>query len=151
MRSKCRSSSASCFQMENKTRRLTAACNCLSRRIKSACCHAHSLAYRWMKANVRKGKFSQAEVTRLLITLPKCVADVAEFAYETGARAGEILKMRWDYLQGEAIEVPAMDTKNRKARSIVVTDRVSEIIVRRRKARVFGCDLVFHNEGHAIE
>ncbi len=101
-------------------------------------------------ANVRKGKFSQAEVTRLLIALPKYLADVAEFAYETGARAGEILKLRWGYVQGDAIEVPATDTKNRKPRSIVITDDLSAIIARRRKARVPGCDLIFHNEGHAI-
>jgi len=102
-------------------------------------------------ANVRKGKFSQPEVARLLITLPKYLADVAEFAYETGARAGEILKMRWNYVKGDAIEVPALDTKNRKARSIVITDTVLEIIARRRKARVPSCDLVFHHEGNAIK
>jgi integrase len=67
--------------------------------------------------NVRKGKFSQAEVTRLLIALPKYLADTAEFVYETGARAGEILKLHWSYLQGDAIEVPAMDTKSRKSRT----------------------------------
>lgn len=100
--------------------------------------------------NVRKGKFSQAEVAQLLLTLPKYLADVAEFAYETGARAGEILKLRWSYVQVDAIEVPATDTKNRKARSIVITDTASEIIARRRKARVPDCDLVFHNEGNAI-
>jgi YD repeat-containing protein len=71
-------------------------------------------------ANVRKGKFTQVEVTRLLITLPKYLVDMAEFAYETGARAGEILKLRWTYVRGDAIEVPATDTKNRKPRSIVI-------------------------------
>jgi hypothetical protein len=39
-----------------------------------------------------------------------------------------------DDVQGDAIEVPAMDTKIRKARSIVVTDTLSDIIARRRKA-----------------
>ena len=54
-------------------------------------------------------------------------------------------------MQSDAIEVPARDTKSRKARSIVITDTVLQIIARRRKARVPGCDLVFHNEGHAIK
>jgi integrase len=45
---------------------------------------------------------------------------MAEFAYETGARAGEILKLRWTYVRGDAIEVPATETKNRKPRSIVI-------------------------------
>ncbi len=101
--------------------------------------------------NVRKGKFAQAEVTRLLIALPKYLADVAEFAYETGARVGEILKLRWSYVRGDAIEVPAGDTKNRKPRSIALTDAISEIIARRRKARVKECDLIFHNEGRTIK
>lgn len=100
--------------------------------------------------NVRKGKFAQAEVMRLLIALPKYLADVAEFAYETGARAGEILKLRWSYLRADAIEVPASDTKSRKSRSIAITDRLAEIIARRRKAHVQGCDLIFHNDGHSI-
>jgi integrase len=101
--------------------------------------------------NVRKGKFSQAEVARLIVALPPYIADVAEFAYETGARSGETLKLRWNYVQGDAIEVPASDTKNRKPRSIVVTETVSEIISRRRKARVPDCDLIFHNKGDAIK
>jgi integrase len=94
--------------------------------------------------NVRKGKFTPAEVKELLIALPEYLADVSEFAYETGARAGEVLKLRWSYVQGDAIEVPAIDTKNRKPRSIVITDKVSEIIIRRVKARLLSCDLIFH-------
>jgi len=101
--------------------------------------------------NVRKGKFTRAEVKELLIALPKYLADVAEFAYETGARAGEILKLRWNYVQGDAIVVPATDTKNRRPHSIVITNEVSEIIVRRLKARLPSCDLIFHKEGHAIK
>ena len=100
--------------------------------------------------NVRTGKFTQAQVTQLLVTLPKYLADVAEFAYETGARVGEILKLRWEYVHGDAIEVPAEDTKNRKRRSIVITEELSEIIARRLEARVPNCDLIFHNEGSAI-
>lgn len=107
--------------------------------------------------NVRKGKFTQAEVERLKVSLPGYLADVAEFAYITGARVGEILKLRWSYLkdrqEGDAIEVPASDTKNRKPRSIALDSEdedMMDLIARRRKARVPGCDLIFHNAGHPI-
>jgi integrase len=100
--------------------------------------------------NVRTGKFSPEEVARLLVLLPQYLADVAEFAYETGARAGEILKLRWAYVRGGAIVVPAADTKNRKPRIIEITKKVSEVISRRWRACVPSCELIFHNEGHAI-
>ena len=113
-------------------------------------CSFSGLALLDESANVRKGKFTQLEATRLFAVLPNYLSDVAAFAYETGARAGEILKLRWSYVRGDAIEVPAIDTKNRKARSIAITDSISEIIVRRRKARVDGCEFIFHNGGHPI-
>jgi integrase len=100
--------------------------------------------------NVRKGKFTPAEVIQLTANLPKYLADVAQFAYETGARRSEILKLKWNYVQGDLIAVPGTDTKNRKARSIVITPELEEIIARRRKARVAKCDLIFHHDGHPI-
>jgi len=99
--------------------------------------------------NIRRGRFTPEEVARLLMFLPQYLADVAEFAYETGARIGEILKLRWAYVRGGAIAVPAGDAKNRKPRIIEITKKVSEVISRRRRACVPSCDLIFHNEGHA--
>jgi len=101
--------------------------------------------------NVRKGKFSNDEAEAIFAGLPSYMAGVARFAYETGARAGEILKLKWSYLGPDAISVPATDTKNRKARSIALTPQLEEIIKVRKKARVPGCDFIFHNEGHAIK
>jgi integrase len=100
--------------------------------------------------NVRKGKFSKTEASLVAGSLPLYLADVARFAYETGARVGEILKLRWGYLDGDAISVPATDTKNRELRSIVLTPELDAIIARRRAARVEGCELIFHHSGHAI-
>jgi hypothetical protein len=101
--------------------------------------------------NVRTGKFTQLEAARLFAVLPGYLSDVAQFAYECGARSGEILKLRWSYVRGDAIEVPATDTKTRKARSIAITETIADIIARRRKARVGTCEFIFHNEGHAIK
>lgn len=78
------------------------------------------------------------------------MANVARFAYETGARAGEILKLRWSYLGRDAISVPAKDTKNRKSRSIALTPELVEIIAQRGAARIAGCDLIFHHDGQPI-
>jgi integrase len=100
--------------------------------------------------NERKGKFSPDEAELIFASLPVYMGDIARFAYETGARAGEILKLKWSYLTAAAINVPAAITKNRTTRTMALTDELLEIIARRRKARVPGCDLIFHNEGRSI-
>ena len=100
--------------------------------------------------NVRKGKFSEREAQRIFFSLPPYMADVARFAYETGVRSGEILKLRWDYLQSGAIRVPAKDAKNRTAHSIALTPELERIIARRGAARADGCELVFHHDGQPI-
>lgn len=100
--------------------------------------------------NVRKGKFTLTEVIRVSASLPSYLGDVARFAYETGARAGEILKLCWSHVSRDSIEVPAALTKRRKDRSIAITPEMAEILERRRAGRVPGCDLIFHNGGHPI-
>lgn len=101
--------------------------------------------------NVRKGKFSKLEMEQVVASLPAYLADVARFAYETGARSGEILKLRWSYLDGDAICVPSSDTKSRKPRSIALTPELEAIIARRQGARVPGCELIFHHGGQSIK
>jgi len=100
--------------------------------------------------NVRKGKFSPAEAEAVFNNLPKHMADVARWAYETGARAGEILKLKWSYVSGDVISIPATDCKNRKPRQIALTPELEVILERRRAAQVAGCPLIFHHDGHAI-
>ena len=105
---------------------------------------------KYAEDNVRKGKFSHAEAEMIFAGLPKYMAGVARFAYETGARAGEILKLKWAYLGQGAISVPASDTKNRSPRSIVLTPQLESIIESQRTMRVDRCELIFHNNGKAI-
>lgn len=100
--------------------------------------------------NVRTGKFTKDEAEAIFAILPKYMSDVAQFAYETGARAGEILKLRWSYLKGDAICVPRTDTKNRKPRQIAITPEIEEIIRRRQLERKSECNLIFHNDGRSI-
>jgi integrase len=102
------------------------------------------------ESNIRKGKFTNDEAKIIFAGLPPYMAIVARFAYETGARAGEILKLRWSYLSSDAIAVPATDTKNRKPRSIALTPELEAIIALRRAARVPSCELIFHHDGRPI-
>jgi integrase len=100
--------------------------------------------------NRRTGKFTPAEAELVATNLPDYLSDFARFAYETGARAGEILKLRWSYLENGGIRVPATDTKNRKPRVIAITPVVQEILDRRQAKRRAECELIFHHDGHAI-
>jgi integrase len=100
--------------------------------------------------NRRKGKFTPTEAELVAASLPPYMSDVAKFAYETGARAGEILQLRWGHLDGDAIRVPGEITKNRDDRCIVLTDELEEILARRKRNTRPGCDLIFHNDGRAI-
>ena len=49
--------------------------------------------------NVRKGKFTNDEAEAIFAGSPDYMAGVARFAYETGARAEEILKLQWSYFR----------------------------------------------------
>lgn len=95
--------------------------------------------------NRRKGKFTEAETELVVSSLPDYMADVARFGYQTGARSGEILELRWTYLDGDGIAVPGAICKNGEPRNIALTDELQEILERRRRAMVPGCDLIFHN------
>jgi len=100
--------------------------------------------------NRRTGKFTPAEAELIASSLPSYMRDVARFAYETGARASEILSLCWTHLDGDAIRVPWELTKNRESRSIAITEELERIIDRRSAAKVPGCDLIFHHEGQPI-
>jgi integrase len=100
--------------------------------------------------NVRKGKFTEREAEAVASSLPACMSDAARFAYEVGSHSGEILQLRWDYLEPEGFRVSFEITKNREQRIIALTPRLDEIITRRLGARVQGCPLVFHHDGKPI-
>jgi integrase len=99
---------------------------------------------------VRQGKFTPEEAEMLFRSLPAYMVDVARFAYEVGARSGEIRQLRWQDLNYDSIHVPAHITKTKKARIISLTPELEEIIERRKKARITDCHLIFHHDGHAI-
>lgn len=100
--------------------------------------------------NIRRGKFTPQEAELVAASLPRYMADVARFGYEVGARAGEILKLKWSYLVEGGIRVPATDTKNRNPRIVAITPGLGEILDRRTADRHKDCDLIFHHDGQAI-
>ena len=55
--------------------------------------------------NRRKGKFTAEEAELVASSLPDYMADVARFAYQTGARSGEILELRWSFLDASRCRV----------------------------------------------
>jgi integrase len=100
--------------------------------------------------NHRKGKFTPADAESVACSLPLYMSDVARFAYQTGARASEILQLRWPYVEDGAIKVPGSITKNRTDRSIALTEELEDILARRRRDMRPGCDLIFHRNGERI-
>jgi integrase len=100
--------------------------------------------------NIRKGKFSPAEAEAVAASLPLYLADVALFAYEVGSRKTELLSLKWNFIDGDVIRVPMLNTKNRQERRIAITPEMEVILARRRAARVEGCDLIFHHDGQPI-
>jgi integrase len=100
--------------------------------------------------NVRKGKFSPQEAEAVAENVPDHLSDVCRFGYVTGCRAGEILGLRWSFLENDAIVVPATLTKNRREHNIALTPELEEIIDRRKARMVADCPYIFHNDGKQI-
>ena len=104
--------------------------------------------------NVRQGFLEPAQFEELLKTLPKHLADAAEFAGLTGWRKGQIAKLEWTHVDrtNRLLVVPGALTKNRKPQTLPLAGRLWEVIerrwlrreVKRRKRPVFLAPLVFH-------
>ena len=80
--------------------------------------------------NVRKGFFTQETFQRLLPHLPAHVRPIALFAYHTGCRRGEILKLQWRHvnLTDGIVRLEPGETKNRDGRTIPLTTELRETL-----------------------
>lgn len=76
--------------------------------------------------NVRRGFFESEQWAKLREQLPAEIRDVALFAYSTGCRRGEILKLRWEQidLSHRIIVLEPGTTKNSEGRRIPMTDEM---------------------------
>jgi integrase len=111
--------------------------------------------------NARQGFFEKTELEALLPHLPSPLEDLARVAYRTGWRRGELLGLRWEWvdlaedLGASSIRLP--DSKNGKPRSVPLDSELAALMARLRIAREFatsaGAGLsayVFHRNGKPI-
>lgn len=103
--------------------------------------------------NVRQGFFEYAEFLAVRDALPDHLKPIITFAYHTGWRKGEILKLTWDRvdLKAEIIRLEPGETKNREAREIYLTGELLDAIRTLHSCRQLGCPHVFHLDGVPIK
>src|SRR4029078_7134499 len=110
----------------------------------------------------RQGFFDYGEFVAFRKALPEYFKPVVTFAYYTGWRKQEILKLRWNQidLNARTVRLEAGTTKNGKGRALEATGELLETIgaqwERRKVAEIPGesptllCPYVFHREGKPI-
>jgi integrase len=104
--------------------------------------------------NARKGFFSRADFDKVLAHLPEDLRDFASFGFNCGWRKGEISGLTWNAIHDGRITLAAADSKNGETRTLVISGELTQIIERRKSARMTSdgmlSNLVFHREGRAI-
>ena len=107
--------------------------------------------------NARKGFFEKAELEQLLPFLPSPVDDIARFAYATAWRRGELLGLRWEWVDRGAREIRLPDSKNGEGRALPLDEGLWSLLEvqweRRRFETASGPGLsafVFHRGGQPI-
>src|SRR5262245_16817239 len=101
--------------------------------------------------NVRKGFFEQEQFERVVHHLPHHLQDLVRLAYLTGWRRGDILSLRWEYIEDQVIRLP--DSKNNEGRILVLEGELWDLIQRRAGERFVGSHevaWVFHRNGSQI-
>ena len=83
-------------------------------------------------ANARDRVLSGDEYESILRNSPKHLKDILVIAYWTGMRKGEILNLTWDKvnLKDRIISLEAVDTKEGKAKTVPIGDRLYEVLSR---------------------
>lgn len=87
--------------------------------------------------NVRSGFFEHADFLKLMKELPSELKPVANFAYYTGCRKGEILKLRWDQVDLEhgMVRLLSGETKNKEPRMIPLASELKATLTELRRER----------------
>jgi integrase len=111
--------------------------------------------------NVRQGFLVPEDCERFVAQLPAPLDDVVQFAYATGWRREEILKLQWTNIDFRAGEIRLVDTKNGQGRVIPMywkDERTGQrhmlafakILERRRRLRAL-TPWVFHEAGEPLK
>jgi integrase len=104
------------------------------------------------ETNTRTGTLDQAKYPLLLAVLPEYLKPVLALGYHTGARAGEILRLRWEQVDflGRVIRLNAGETKNNQGRSIPIDDELYRMLEDCYLKRPEGCPFVCNRNGRPI-
>ncbi len=102
--------------------------------------------------NARDRILSPEELQLLISHLPNHAAQIIQFAYLTGMRAGEIFNLTWDKvdLNQRVIRLGAGDTKTSEPRVIYLNDEVLGILHEAGRVRGLGHNRVFTYKGRPI-
>jgi integrase len=103
--------------------------------------------------NVRQGFFEHEEYLALLNALPSDLRGPVTFAYYTGWRKSEILRLTWDRvdLKEGTVRLEAGETKNSEARTIYLEEELLKLLRLQNLRRQKGCQYVFHRNGRQIK
>ncbi len=102
--------------------------------------------------NIREGFFEPVELDVVCANLQADIADVVRFAYLTGWRRGEVLRLEWQDvdLRGGSIRLRAAHSKNKRTRVVMLRDELLDLVQRRAGVRQLDCTFVFHRRGRPI-
>lgn len=104
------------------------------------------------ESNVRKGFFEHDQFQAIKNALPEELRPLVTFAYHTGWRKGEILKLTWDKvdLKQGIVRLDPGETKNDEGRTLYMDEELwKEMQVLHSKRRL-GCQYVFHRNGMPV-
>lgn len=113
-----------------------------------------------LRERVRRGFFTGEEVERLAEAAGpgSWLGEMVRFAFATGWRRGELLGLRWEWIDSEAGEIRLPETKNGEGRVIPIAGELVRIMERLGKARIVKrpdnaavlAETVFHDHGQPI-
>jgi integrase len=102
--------------------------------------------------NVRTGFLEKGEYRKLRDLLPPYLQLLFVLGYHTGARVGEIRRLRWTQVVGERIVLHPGTTKNKQGRWLPIYGDLEEWIERARaeRERFPNCPYLCHHDGQPL-
>lgn len=97
--------------------------------------------------NVRTTALTVEQARRLLRELPPHLANMALFTLQTGLRAGNVTGLRWSWVHGSVLTIPAVAMKSSKPFSTVLNVVALAVLDKQRGQH---CDYVFTYKGNPI-
>ena len=96
--------------------------------------------------NARQGFLEQEQYEKLLEEMPGSLKAMLVVGYHTGARKGELRKVRWEQVDFESavIRLSVTQTKGKKARTLPIYGDMERWLKHQRETCPDGCPWVFH-------